>query len=407
MVNQQLLEYVRQQLGSGVSVDEIKKSLAITGGWNAQDITEAFAVSATPMSGPTTMPPAMATNTSVRLSTAKWLVVCASMATLFVFAASAAAYYIFFVTPSSPASILEKAFETSVSPSSFSFAATSTGELATTPKGDQTLAANFTFTMQGSLDRQVVDNPAFDATFGGNLSTNTATDTGAANFLLHSIYANKKIYLNLNNFSVSYKSTDPKEAAAQFVVAIANGLAASLENKWIEIDATNTPLTTSSPALTADWASFAAYARGTSYLVSVQNAGMETINNTPTYHLVLVLRFEQQLADILLNISADQNATKADAPNYANMKALLASQVGKEAHIDLWVGKDDHRVYQVSIAPITIDDQASDSNVTISFVATYGDYGKTMSIVAPAGAEPLQQITQGLFGGLVSLSAKK
>ena len=41
MVNQQLLDYVKQQLQQGVSREQIKSSL-MANGWQAQDIDEAF-----------------------------------------------------------------------------------------------------------------------------------------------------------------------------------------------------------------------------------------------------------------------------------------------------------------------------------------------------------------------------
>jgi hypothetical protein len=43
MVNQQLLDYVRQQVAAGISKDVIKKALA-TQGWSEQDVNEAFSV---------------------------------------------------------------------------------------------------------------------------------------------------------------------------------------------------------------------------------------------------------------------------------------------------------------------------------------------------------------------------
>ena len=47
MISSQLLDYVRQQLGAGVSKEEIVKSL-ITNGWQVSDINEAFASIANP-----------------------------------------------------------------------------------------------------------------------------------------------------------------------------------------------------------------------------------------------------------------------------------------------------------------------------------------------------------------------
>ncbi|MDP3697017.1 MAG: hypothetical protein Q8R55_03210 [Candidatus Taylorbacteria bacterium] len=52
MINQQLLDYVRQQLANGVGKEEIEKALA-TQGWNEQDINEAFVTTGKVSSVPT------------------------------------------------------------------------------------------------------------------------------------------------------------------------------------------------------------------------------------------------------------------------------------------------------------------------------------------------------------------
>ncbi|MFN7088764.1 MAG: hypothetical protein ACK4NX_03050, partial [Candidatus Paceibacteria bacterium] len=49
MINQQLLDYIEQQLQQGVSQEQIKSSL-MANGWQAQDIEEAFAFIQNPAS---------------------------------------------------------------------------------------------------------------------------------------------------------------------------------------------------------------------------------------------------------------------------------------------------------------------------------------------------------------------
>ena len=46
MINQQILDYIKQQLQQGVSREQIKSSL-ITNGWSENDINEAFATLST------------------------------------------------------------------------------------------------------------------------------------------------------------------------------------------------------------------------------------------------------------------------------------------------------------------------------------------------------------------------
>lgn len=56
MINQQLLEYIRQQLAAGVAKEEVKKALA-TQGWNEQDINEGFATLEKPQAPTQAVPP--------------------------------------------------------------------------------------------------------------------------------------------------------------------------------------------------------------------------------------------------------------------------------------------------------------------------------------------------------------
>ena len=55
MINPQLLEYVRQQLATGVSEDVLKKAL-VTQGWNEQDASEAFGAVERPTPSPIVQP---------------------------------------------------------------------------------------------------------------------------------------------------------------------------------------------------------------------------------------------------------------------------------------------------------------------------------------------------------------
>lgn len=69
MVNQQLLDYIKQQLQQGVSQEQIKSSL-MANGWQAQDIDEAFAFIQNPTSQSSQVPPPAQTITSLPGATA-------------------------------------------------------------------------------------------------------------------------------------------------------------------------------------------------------------------------------------------------------------------------------------------------------------------------------------------------
>jgi len=56
MVNQQLFDYIKQQLQQGVSKEQIKNSL-IAKGWPAQDIDEVFSIVSNPINESSSVPP--------------------------------------------------------------------------------------------------------------------------------------------------------------------------------------------------------------------------------------------------------------------------------------------------------------------------------------------------------------
>jgi len=69
VVNQQLLDYIKQQLQQGISKEQIKSSL-MTNGWQAQDIDEAFSFISNPASQSSSVPPPAQTISSLPGATA-------------------------------------------------------------------------------------------------------------------------------------------------------------------------------------------------------------------------------------------------------------------------------------------------------------------------------------------------
>jgi len=69
MVNQQLLDYIKQQLQQGINKEQIKSSL-MASGWQAQDIEEAFSFVSNPASQSSSVPPPAQTISSLPGATA-------------------------------------------------------------------------------------------------------------------------------------------------------------------------------------------------------------------------------------------------------------------------------------------------------------------------------------------------
>lgn len=77
MINQQLLDYIKQQVLQGVNREQIKSSL-MTNGWQASDIEEGFSAASSPV------PPSQYLNSSINAPTKIWKILAASLVGLVV-----------------------------------------------------------------------------------------------------------------------------------------------------------------------------------------------------------------------------------------------------------------------------------------------------------------------------------
>ncbi|MGH7141748.1 MAG: hypothetical protein ACREGH_03905 [Minisyncoccia bacterium] len=431
----ELLEYVQKQLAACYTREVLRRVLLSSGGWSDADIDAAFAAldaqasspAPAPRPNPNPNPPKVAPSAAVtpkrRL---RWPIVFAVIVAILVVAGGAAAYVALVKNAATPIEILKRAFTATSAEKSFTFSATTTDQVLEASSTPRTLA-NFSLAVGGSIDRHDSANPAADLSINGSFSGAMASGTLAASGTLRVIAADKKAYLNLTKAAVSYTpsglSTDLND---ELSAAMASGIAQSVENKWIEVDASSSAVAAStSPAFAADERALLSYVESASYVTLSQNAGRETFAGVPTEHLKFTLTFEQQLADILSSLIDDQSTivsngveslrassaqmaavaavSSADASSTAAARNALSKLVGQQASIDVWVGTKDSLIYQFAIEPLTFTNTSGTAN-TFSFVATYGNWDKTFSITPPGNAEPLQQFLQNTFAGLFSTS---
>ncbi len=426
-MNQELIGYIRQQTIAGVSRPEIEKSLA-AGGWSPGDIAAAFGAIETmpptalsqqvphpaPITTPASISPTPVSNEPVVIAPStpsspsgsshtlrSVLAMVLAIIVLTAAAGGAYAYYAFVATPA-PLDIIKKTLQASLSTTSFSFAATSTGEISNTVSNGLPTSANFTIAGNGSMDLHSLTNPLFDLALSVNIGVNTATDTGSLLLSFHAISLDKQMYFNLKEFKVAFSSTDPKEAQLQFFVALANGFATPLENKWIL--ASSSPIAssvgTTSELAAADLAALQAYMTRLSYLSSVQSAGTENIAGVGTYHLKAAIQFDQEFMNLVDKIELDEQPEAAKAPTFKQQMDDLHKALAQEFFVDVWIGKSDYRIYKMLVAPGTFSDSKSGTQLHIREEVMASGYNQPVTVVAPESAEPIEQVMQGLFGGM-------
>ncbi len=329
---------------------------------------------------------------------------------LFVLAGGAYAYYKIVVTNLYPRAILERSFLASLNVKTLSFMATSTGQVSDAIGSEIPSSGNFTVTSDGSIDLHSIDLPLFDLNFGANASFGNATTTGSLTLGIAAIYTNKNLYLNLKNLDLAYSSVDPKAASTQSIVATINGFVRSLENKWIQIDASPISATTSSQYFLSDTdkAAIRGYVAGMSYITATNNVGTEIIHGIPTYHLKVSVLPGQQFVDLVRKISLEK---QPDIQK--NMQAFNAqmNNVSKTANqkidFDIWIGQSDSMIYKIVTSPVTVSDEKSGTVSTTSQEVSLSNYNEPLSIAVPQGAASLQQLLQNIFSGFMSTTTVK
>ena len=430
-----LLTFIENQLKLGVTRDVITNQL-IGQGWKRFDIDQAFISLEVPPAQASTSPIPTPSMTSVPISTASpipqtqpvynaipqnqpqpkksklLLTLVIFVVALCVVGGGAFAYYKFFMPGLSPTDILKKSFDATLNVRSFSFTATSTGQVEDQLGNGIPSSSDFTFNSSGSIDFHVPSAPLFAIDLGINANSNTTSYTGSLSSDIGTIFINKSVYLDLKNFKVSYTSSDPKAAQAQSFVSLANIVAALFENKWIQFDesgaisaGTQNPQSLSTEDVTA----VKNYVSGMSYIKAISNAGDENINDISTYHLKMTVQGNQALVDLIQKIATDQGKTMTP-DQVQNLSQTLTTQ---KIDIDIWIGKADFLVYKivtlpVSISsPVTVGNSQSSVKMTMSQEISFSDYNQPVSVTAPQGAIPMQQVLQGLMGGLNSGATTK
>lgn len=311
---------------------------------------------------------------------------------------SAFAYYKFTKPSISPKEIFQKALESSMDIRSFSFNATSTGQVTNNIVKDLPSSSSFTMSYNGSIDFHSQDTFMLDIDFMLNANTNSATSSGSLVLGIETIYLQKSIFFNIKDFNVTYNSSDQKLSNIQAFVGMANGFVNSLKNKWIQINiSTSTQKTAVSQNLLndEDKTMIRNYILGMRYITSLDNVGEENINSVNTYHLKVSIQNGQELTDLVRKIMSSKNVDDLD-----KKMDNLSKSINQRFDLDIWVGKDDYLVYKIVTIPITISDSKTGTKSTTSQEITISNHNKPIAVSAPQNTISIEEIMQYLFGGV-------
>ena len=304
--------------------------------------------------------------------------------------------------------IFQTSLQQSMQATSFSFVATTTGQVSIKPQDGIPPSFDFSIVSSGEMDVHSLENPMFDIMANINITSKTATSSGSLTLGAREILLQKNAYLNLKNFNVVYNSTDPKQSGVQMILGIVNGVANSIANKWIQVDTSKYIATTTvqSASIYNDQR-LKDYLSARSYITALTMVGKETLSGLPVYHVKVSIEHGQQLVDIIRQITLEKNPDAAKDMNAFNKDMEDISKIiSQKIDVDLWIGQDDSFVHKVVTSPFVVRDEKSETMVSVVEEIVLSGQNKPVSIVAPQDALPIETIMQnvlgGMFGGVTS-----
>lgn len=404
MVNQQLLDYIKQQSQQGISKEQIKSSL-MANGWQAQDIEEAFNSSVLPAQtlAPSDTPSQSFSPQPHRGLNKILLVIVFIIGGVLIIGGGAFAYFNYF---QSPEKIVQKMTTQLTKIKSLEYSGeikveADTGDLLSgvgslsQPRqpvsNNKTSHSSINFT--GSSDIQKLDDPK------GLLVFNIKTDAlpqGKFAFGLEIRTISKIIYVklsdvpNLGFFDLS-----------------------AVKNQWIKIDTEalkkqfglekleeQVKEAQKKQGLTPVIEKLKTAVQQAKIFKITQKLAGEKIEGVNTYHYKFIIDKEgvKNLFVEISKIIEDRTLIEEE------LKEFDKSLETVELEGEIWIGKKDLLPYKITLSSIIKETDKSKTSGKVSFTLLLKSFNKPVQIDIPQQAKPLEEFLGGLFGGLQGLT---
>jgi len=399
MVNQQLFDYIRQQLQEGVSSEQIKSSL-LANGWPEDDINEAFVsinspLSATPLEN---IAPQEFSTVSQQPEQRKNKILVAIVSLLGVLTIGGVAFGYFYYFQETPEEVIGKMIARLPEIKTLEFQGEIKAEIAKSdlleginfmPPAEQTpgnTAGNFTFIFSGKSDISDLSNPK------GLLLLNIKTDAlkeltqEETNIDVELRIINKLGYVKLSNL--------PNIAPFDFEF---------LSNQWIKIGSEATEdqyyfeniheQNRQPPELTPEQTKkIGQQIQGTFEIAEMPVS--EKIEGVDTHHYKFsmdVADFRKLLADVIA-VTFNVTITDEERADFYNTLEAIETFSG-----EIWIGKDDYLPYKVilrmGIKETAISKTAGQLTTTVSFK----NHNKPIQVDIPSPVKSIIEVMGQLF----------
>lgn len=408
MINQQLLDFIKQQSQQGKDKEEIKNSL-MTNGWQASDsdIEEAFNSLASPNRPVVQPPPGLSSpqtfstfSSQPQKKLNKTLLAIFSIIGVLVIGGGAFAYFYYF---QSPERIVQRMTARLAEIKSLEYsgeikAEVDTGNLLgggnllqlSQPVVAQK-ASNFSINFTGVSDVKDLNNP--QGSFSFNINTDALTE-GQFTFGLEIRNVGKIIYVkisdvpNLGFFDLS-----------------------AVKNQWVKIDTEalkkqfgfekleeQLKEAQKQQELTPEQIEkLKEVVKQAKVFKITQKFASEKINGVNTHHYKFTIDKEgiKKLVTDISQIVQNKTLTEKELTDFN--KSLEAIELPEG---EIWIGKKDLLPYKVSLSSTIKGTEQLKTSGKISFTLLFKNFNKPVQIDIPTQTKPLEEILGGLFSGL-------
>lgn len=406
MINQQLLDYIKQQLQQGTDREKINNFL-MANGWQVSDIKEAFD-SIIPSNQPV-QPTSPNISTPQSFSTfssqpqngmSKTLLAVILIVGVLIVGGGAFAYFNYF---QSPEKIVQKMITKLTEIKSLEYS----GEIKTEVNAGDLLGggnllqptqpvsnnktSNFSVNFNGVSDTNDLNNPK------GSFSFNINTDAlGQENFTLglEVRTIDKIVYIKLSNLP-NLGFFDLTAVSNQWIKVDTEALKKQFGLEKIEEQLKEAQKKQElSPEQIEKLKT--AVQQHKVFKITESLAG-EKIEGVDTYHYKFTIDKEEikKLLTDISQITQDKTLTEKELADFdESFKAIELSEG------EIWIGKKDFLPYKISLSSVIKETEKSKTSGKVSFTLLFKNFNKPVQIEIPAPVKTLEEILGGLFGGL-------
>ena len=420
MINQQLLDYVKQQTSqAGVSREEIKKAL-ITAGWQVADIDEALAASssaqptkvietsakaagllhvvspaASPAVSSTTSPAASSKGINKKIL----IIVIAVILGLALIGGGVFAYLNYFQPPEK---VVQKMMLKLADVKSLEYSGNLNIEITASPTGLMSGSAGFNGT---NTDGLVATTSVFAAKKTGKFSVdfNGSSDWHNADNFLGLLAMNMKAEIpQLGDFSLG---TEMRSINKDFYAKLSKAPnlmifdLSTLENQWIKIDGKDVAAQQDKNKLTPAQIDQLKKTFVQDEVISIAaNLPAEKIDGVNTYHYKYVVNKEglrKYIIDVDKIVSTSTMLTGQKLDDFNKEMDNLVTPEG-----EIWIGKSDLLPHKISATIMISETATSKVSGSFNYVVSMKNYNKPVQVDVPSPVKTTGEIMAGFMSGL-------